>query len=121
MTFFISLLIAIGFNGLIRDPNPAPGVTMELLFSEGSGSNAADGSGNNHYGTLANSPVWGPGKYGQGLTFNGTNSFVDVSDHADFTLDPTLNYTWSAWIKNTDFHEWATVFSQTIDNIGQSC
>jgi hypothetical protein len=113
--FVLLSLFTLGFNGLNPHQNPAPGVMAELLFNEGTGSTTADGSGNGHSGTLANSPVWGVGKYGQGLTFNGTNSFVDISDHADFTLDPALSYTWSAWVKNTSFKEWSTVWSQTID------
>jgi hypothetical protein len=88
---------------------------VALPFNEGTGTVASDVSGNSHPGTLISSPVWGAGKYGQGLTFNGTSSYVNIADHADFTLDPAQSYTWSAWIKNNDFHEWATVWSQTLD------
>jgi hypothetical protein len=91
-------------------------VVTELLFNEGTGTSTADGSGNGHTGTLVNSPVWGAGKYGQGLTFNGTTNYVDIADHTDYTLDPAQNYTWSAWIKNNDFHEWAPVWSQTTNS-----
>jgi len=90
-------------------------VVTELLFNEGTGTTTADGSGNNHTGTLVNSPVWGAGKYGQGLTFNGTSNYVNIADHADFTLDPTQSYTWSCWIKNNNFTEWGPVWSQTSD------
>ena len=44
---------------------------------------------------LTLSPVWGAGKYGQGLTFNGTSNYVNIADHNDFTLDPSQRYTWS--------------------------
>ncbi|HET6994681.1 MAG TPA: Ig-like domain-containing protein, partial [Chitinophagaceae bacterium] len=94
---------------------PAAGVMTELLFNEGTGTTTADGSGNNHTGTLVNGPVWGAGKYGQGLTFNGTNSYVNIADHADYTLNPAQNYTWSAWVKSNDLREWSTVWSQTVD------
>ncbi len=96
--------------------NPAPGVNTELLFNEGTGTTTADGSGNEHNGTLVNSPVWGAGKYGQGLTFNGTNNYVNIPDHSDYTLTPTQSYSWSAWVKNNDFHEWSTVWSQTTNS-----
>jgi hypothetical protein len=87
-----------------------------LPMNEGAGTTTADISGNNHPGTLTATPVWGAGKYGQGLTFNGTSSYVNIPDHNDFTLDPTQNYTWSGWVKNTSFKEWSTVWSQTLNN-----
>jgi Concanavalin A-like lectin/glucanases superfamily/Bacterial Ig-like domain/Secretion system C-terminal sorting domain len=52
---------------------------------------------------------------GQGLTFNGTTNYVSTPSHADFNLSPTQSYTWSAWVKNTSFKEWSTVWSQTVD------
>src|SRR4029079_5075252 len=116
LTFYLAFLFVAGFSGFNLNNNPAPGVMTELLFNEGTGTTTADGSGNGHTGTLVNSPVWGPGKYGQGLTFNGTNNYVNIPDHVDYTLTPTLNYTWSAWLKNTDFHEWSTVWSQTTNS-----
>jgi glutamine amidotransferase PdxT len=88
---------------------------VAMPMNEGSGTTTADISGNNHPGTLVSSPTWGAGKYGQGLTFNGTSSYVNIPDHNDFTLDPTKNYTWSAWVKNASFKEWSTVWSQTLD------
>jgi hypothetical protein len=86
-----------------------------INFNEGTGTNAADLSGNNHNGTLTSSPTWTTGKYGQGVNFNGTSSYVNIADHNDYTLDPAQNYTWSGWVKNNDFHEWSTVWSQTIN------
>ncbi len=84
-----------------------------LPMNETSGTTTADISGYNHPGTLVNNPARGAGKYGQGLTFNGTNSYVNIPDHNDYTLDPAQSYTWSAWVKNTSFKEWSTVWSQT--------
>ena len=39
-----------------------------LPFNEGTGTATADISGNNHPGTLGNSPAWGTGKYGPGFS-----------------------------------------------------
>ena len=89
---------------------------IALPLNEGTGTTAADISGSNHPGTLTGSPTWGAGKYGQGLTFNGTSNYVNIADHNDFTLDPTQSYTWSAWLKNNNFNEWSTVWSQTMNN-----
>ncbi len=102
-------------TGVIVTVSNSSLLTMALPLNEGSGTAAGDISGNNHPGTLTNSPTWGAGKYGQGLTFNGTNNYVNVPDHADFTLDPTQNYTWSLWLKNNNFNEWSTVMSHTLD------
>jgi putative lipoic acid-binding regulatory protein len=88
---------------------------VALPLNEGAGTAAADISGSNHPGTLVNTPTWGAGKYGQGLTFNGTSNYINIPDHADFTLDPAQSYTWSAWVKNNNFNEWMTVWSQTVD------
>ncbi len=86
-----------------------------LNFNEGTGTTAVDISGSNHNGILTSGPTWTTGKYGQGINLNGTSNYVNIADHNDFTLDPAQNYTWSAWVKNTSFKEWSTVWSQTIN------
>ena len=96
--------------------NNVTNLLTAMNFNEGTGTTAADISGNNHHGTLTSSPAWTPGKYGQGLNFNGTSSYVNIPDHNDYTLDPAQNYTWSAWVKNNSFKEWSTIWSQTISN-----
>src|SRR5258706_5577114 len=118
LTFYFVLgsFFTLSFIGINPNLPPATGVNTELLFNEGTGTTTTDGSGNSHTGTLVNSPVWGAGKYGQGLTFNGTNNYVNIADHADYTLDPALSYTWSAWVKDNDFHEWSPVWSQTTNS-----
>lgn len=95
--------------------NNVSNLLTAINFNEGTGTTAADLSGNNHNGTLTSSPTWVAGKYGQAVNFNGTSSYVNIADHNDYTLDPTQNYTWSAWVKNTSFKEWSTVWSQTIN------
>src|SRR5690606_19048316 len=51
----------------------------------------------------------------QALSFDGNNDYVSMADHANFTLDPGQSYTWSAWVRNNNFNQWGTVWSQTID------
>jgi hypothetical protein len=63
---------------------------------------AIDRSGQGNNGTLTNmstntSPV--PGKMGQALSFNGTNSYVDVADATP--LNPTTAVSLSSWVKTT--------------------
>lgn len=108
-------IIAAGFIGIDKIHFFAPGVITELRCNEGSGTSLADASGNAHNGTLVNGPTWGVGKYGQGVNLDGSNDYISIADHANFTLDPAQSYTWSAWVKNNNFTEWSTVWSQTID------
>jgi hypothetical protein len=93
----------------------APGVITELTFNEGSGTTAADLSGHAHNGTLINGPVWTAGKYGQGISLDGINDYVNIADHSDYTLNPAQSYSWSGWVKNNNFNQWGTVWSQTVD------
>jgi len=50
-------------------------------FDEGTGSIAADASGNNNNGTISGAN-WTAGKVGNALSFNGTNSFVNAGSGA---------------------------------------
>jgi Domain of unknown function (DUF4082)/Concanavalin A-like lectin/glucanases superfamily/Bacterial Ig domain/Secretion system C-terminal sorting domain len=101
--------------GVIVTVSNSSQLIAALPLNEGTGTAAADISGNNHPGVLINTPTWAAGKYGQGVTFNGTNNYINIADHADFTLDPTQSYTWSGWVKNNNFNEWSTIWSQTLD------
>src|SRR5690348_7826571 len=84
---FVSFL-TLGFNDFKKPMPPAPNVTTEIRFNEGTGTTAADGSGNGHTATLTNGPTWVAGKYGQAVNLDGTNDYLAIADHANFTLDP---------------------------------
>ncbi len=109
-------LFSIFTLSFIEIHSPAPSVVTELRCNEGTGTTTIDGSGNNHNGTLTNGPTWGAGKYGQGINLDGTNDYINLTDHADYTLTPTVSYTWSAWVKNNNFNQWSTVWSQTLNS-----
>jgi len=72
-----------------------PSLVGYWKFDEGSGTAAADSSGNGNTGTLINGPVWTTGKVNEALSFNGTNSYVKVTDAS--SLDPNT-ITVAAWI-----------------------
>ncbi|MEO8403979.1 MAG: Ig-like domain-containing protein, partial [Chitinophagaceae bacterium] len=114
--FILLSIFTLSFTDIHNGPTPALNVTTELRMNEGTGTTTADGSGNAHTGTLTNGPTWVAGKYGQGINFDGTNDYVALADHADYTLDPTQKYTWSMWVKNTSMKEWSTLWSQTLNN-----
>ena len=60
--------------------NFAPGPKAHLKMDEGSGISAADSSGNSNTGTLNDGPTWSTGKFGKGVTLDGTNDDVSVPD-----------------------------------------
>lgn len=72
-------------------------------LNEGSGTAAADASGNGVNGTLVNSPAWVAGMLSNALSFNGTNSYVNMNNaSATGPLKPaSLPVTISGWIKTT--------------------
>src|SRR5262249_55578537 len=63
-------------------------------FDEGTGGSTADSSGNNDTGTLVGVPVFGPGKLGSGLSFNGSNQYVTIPHTPALSL---TNFTVSLW------------------------
>ncbi len=73
--------------GVVVTVSNATNLIAALHFNEGTGTAAADVSGNNHNGTLTNGPTWTTGKYGQGTNLDGTNDYVNIADHNNFTLD----------------------------------
>ena len=76
---------------------PLPsGLVLGLGFDEGSGSSVLDVSGRGNNGTIAGA-TWTAGRYGQALSFDGTNDMVTVADAA--SLDFTQAFTISAWVR----------------------
>lgn len=47
-------------------------------LDEGSGTSAADSSGNDNDGTLINGPTWVAGKIGQAVLFDGSNDHIEI-------------------------------------------
>lgn len=68
-------------------------LSMFIPFQEGSGTSAADRSGNSNNGTLVGSPTWTTGKFGSALQFDGSTQNVTLANAAslspasgDFTI-----------------------------------
>ncbi len=74
----------------------APGPVGYWNMDEGSGTTAADSSGNTNTGTLTNGPEWKIGKYGEGITFDGSNDYLDIGTGA--SIGPATSFTAEAWI-----------------------
>jgi fibronectin type 3 domain-containing protein len=90
---------------------PAVGLVASYGFDAGSGTTAADQSGNGNNGTLTNVAWAGAsaGKFGNALSFNGTNASVSVPNSASLAL--TSGMTLEAWVKPTTLSgaDWNTV------------
>ena len=89
--------------GNVSDPSneaqaivQAPPPVAAYGFDAGSGTTAADQSGNGNTGTIANATWATIGKFGKALSFNGTNAAVTVPDSS--SLDLTTGMTLEAWV-----------------------
>jgi fibronectin type 3 domain-containing protein len=97
-------------NATVTQPPPS-GLVAAYGFDTGSGTVAPDQSGNGNNGTLTNA-TWagaGAGKYGDAVSFNGTNAYVSVPHTASLAL--TTAMTLDAWVKPTTLSagDWNTV------------
>jgi hypothetical protein len=89
------------------------GLVAAYGFNEGTGTTAADASGNGHTGTLSDA-TWTPGKYGAGLLFNGTSARVAVPQASD--LDLTTGFTLAVWVYPTAAPSgWRTLLHKETD------
>ncbi len=65
-------------------------------FSEGSGTSTVNTKGNSaNNGALINGPTWTTGENGNGIKFDGTNDYVNISQSSTFNV---TKYTVSAWV-----------------------
>ncbi|RFP09199.1 hypothetical protein D0T25_23995 [Duganella sp. BJB488] len=74
----------------------AVGLHTYLSFDEGSGTTAADATGNGHAGTLVNA-AWATGKKGNAVSLNGANGYVSLPDGALAELGDFTIATWVYW------------------------
>jgi chitodextrinase len=78
-------------------PVAISGLVAAYGLNEGSGTTIGDSSGNGISGALQSATWTAGGKYGNALSFNGTNSYVDLGNPAALQL--TGSMTVEAWIK----------------------
>ncbi len=68
-------------------------------MEDATGTKATDFSGNKNTGTLTNGPVWTTGKFGNGISFDGTDDYVDTGSDPSSVLKITGVMTISEWVK----------------------
>ena len=97
----------------LRDPT----LVGYWKFDEGSGTTAADSSGNGNSGILVNGPAWVDGKYGKALNFSGTNQYVTFGNSSIFLAQ---RITVEVWVNRTGNKPWAQIVStyNTYPNFG---
>ncbi len=78
-------------------PNPALSPVAAWRFEEGAGATAQDTVGAND-ATLSGD-FWAPGRYGTGISLNGTTDSAVVPNSADFNFDTADTFTVTAWIQ----------------------
>ncbi len=91
----------------VNSTPPPAGLVAAYSFNEGAGSSVADASGNGNIGTISGATWTASGRYGNALSFNGTNSWITVNDAA--SLDLTNGVTLEAWVNPTTPTNWQAV------------
>jgi len=105
----VVVLFVVGLlaNSSYAKLNPKTCIGM-WLFDEGEGEIAADSSENGNDGELMNGTEWVDGKFGDGLSFDGVDDFVELANQPDLTD----GFTFSAWVqRNADNPSCQEVFN----------
>ncbi len=74
------------------------GLAGYWTFDEGTGTTAADSSGNGHTATLVNGPLWVTGKIGKAVSADGINDYVSIPA---IDLSATSAVTVALWVNHT--------------------
>jgi hypothetical protein len=91
----------------------ARGLVAGYGFASGSGSTAADSSGEDNDGAIRGA-TWVRGRYGKALNFNGVDAVVRVPGSASLDLDEAM--TLSGWIRPSERQSgWRTVVQRQTD------
>ena len=109
----VSGLLHCGVGDDARAGAQPPGLVAGYSFDAGSGTTVADVSGNGNTGTITGA-TWVAGRYGGGLSFNGTSNVVRVASSASLNLASAM--TLAAWIRPTAAQSgWRTIMQRETD------
>lgn len=120
-SYQVSALDAAGNIGPVSNQasTSVPAATTSLVaaygFGETSGASALDASGRGHTGTISGATRTTSGRFGNALSFNGSNAFVTIPDASDLRL--TTGMTLEAWVNPaSSSSSWADVVYKGDDN-----
>lgn len=69
-------------------------------LNDGSGTSAADATGNGNTGTITGNPTWGTGPNSNGdLVFDGTGDLVTIANEANFDFETNTLFSITFWLK----------------------
>ncbi len=88
------------------------GLELDLSFEDGSGSAAADGSGNGRHAALHGNPTWASGYCGGGLSFDGTDDWAVVA--GVLGQHTRASVTLEAWVYIPTAAPWSTSVPQIL-------
>ena len=90
------------------------GLVAGWSFNAGTGTTAADASGNGNTATLQGGAAWAAGRYGNGVQFDGINDLVQVAASSELAL--TSGMTLAAWIRPAGTQSgWRTIMQREVD------
>jgi hypothetical protein len=95
----------------------AQGLVASYSFDEGSGTILSDSSGNGNNGTI-NGATWTTGKYGGGLSFDGINDYIQVSNSNSLDIIGD-EITLSGWVNlniNGNDHDYSIICKGTTND-----
>lgn len=107
--FILSLVMLLGIPGTteaatLTRPQNNLGLSAYWSFDQGTSTRVVDQSGKGHALTLTTSgsvlPTWITGRYGKGLTFDGSTNYATIPTVTDLSF-PDQTFTVSYWIKET--------------------
>jgi hypothetical protein len=89
------------------------GLVAAYSFDEGTGTTAADSSGNGNTGTLVGGATWSTtAKSGKAAGFDGSNDRIDIADSN--SLDLSTGMTLEAWVRPTANSSYRTVVLKEV-------
>ncbi|MDD3002945.1 MAG: DUF2341 domain-containing protein [Candidatus Shapirobacteria bacterium] len=104
-------------GGAASDNNLSDGLVGYWKMDEGIGTTTADSSGNSNtgtFGTGTSAPTWSNGKYGIGLSFDGSNTnYVQKNTPSNF---PTTAISSSFWIKTADSSNGVISYASSVSD-----
>jgi hypothetical protein len=98
---------------MARPVAPAAGLLAGYSFAAGSGTVAADSSGNRNSGSIEGA-AWAPGRYGDALRFDGDAAVVRVPPSPSLKVSRTM--TLSGWVRPSARQAgWRTIVQRQVD------
>ncbi len=79
--------------------NTTVGLVAYYPMEEGSGTTTKDATGQGNTGTLTGGPTWVSGKFGNGISFDGSNDYVQTASAPGFTASTPFSL--CAWAYST--------------------